>query len=137
MDDEVLVKYWLTNLPWVREHLPMRVPGDGIDLWELSGDALDYLVNDVWASARKRARRAKLAAARGPVQESFLWDAVADEAALFLERRGEQARLARLLGVSRQAVNQYLVSRSSKPDAERTLRILIWLADCRAGRERN
>lgn len=115
----------------------MRTLIDPVEVWDLSAGALDYLVNDVWVSARKRARRAKLAAAKGPVQESFLWDAVADEAAPFLERRGEQARLARLLGVSRQAVNQYLVSRASKPDAERTLRILIWLADCRAGRERN
>ena len=115
----------------------MRVPIDGVDFWALSGEALDYLVNDVWVAARKRARRARLAAEKGPVQESFLWDAVVDSAAPFLKRRGEQARLARLLGVSRQAVNQYLVSRATRPDAERTLQILVWLADRKAGRERN
>lgn len=115
----------------------MRMPIDGVDLWALSGEALDYLVNDVWVAARKRARRAKLAATKGPVRESFLWDAVADAAAPHLKRRGEQARLARLLGVSRQAIHQYFISRKTKPDAERTLQILIWLADCRAGMEKN
>lgn len=115
----------------------MRIPTEGVDLWALSGEALDYLVNDVWVAARKRARRARLAAAKRGPQESFLWDAVADAAAPYIKRRGEQARLSRLLGVSRQAINQYLVSRTSKPDAERTMQILIWLADCRAGREKN
>lgn len=115
--------------------MSMRVPLDGVDFWALSGEALDYLVNDVWAAARKRARRAKLVAARGPAQESFLWDAVVDAAAPHLKRRGEKARLARLLGISRQAVHQHFVARTSKPDAEHALQILVWLADCRAGRK--
>ncbi|HUG13123.1 MAG TPA: hypothetical protein VMM36_19055 [Opitutaceae bacterium] len=113
----------------------MKMPIDGVDFWALSGEAIDFLVNDVWIAARKRARRARLSEAKGPVQESFLWDALADAGAPYLKRRGEQARLARLLGVSRQAVNQYLISRTSKPDAERVLQILVWLADCRAGRK--
>jgi hypothetical protein len=113
----------------------MKMPIDGVDFWALSGEALDFLVNDIWAAARKRARRAKLAAAKGPVQESFLWDAVVDAAGPHLKRRGEKARLARLLGVSRQAVHQHFVSRKTKPDAERTLQVLVWLADCRAGRK--
>lgn len=115
----------------------MRIPLDGVDLWALSGEALDFLVNDVWVAARKRARRARLAASRATPEETFLWDAVVDAAMPFLKRRGEQARLSRLLGVSRQAINQYLVSRTARPDAERTLQLLIWLADRMAGRERN
>ena len=115
----------------------MRIPVEGVDLWALSGEALDFLVNDVWEAARKRARKWRLSRSRPPVAETFLWDAVVDAAVPFLKRRGEQARLARLLGVSRQAVNQYLVSRTARPDAERTLQLLIWLSDSRAGRERN
>lgn len=115
----------------------MKIPPVGADIWALSGEALDYLVNDVWVAARKRARRARLASAKGSVQESFLWDAVVDAAAPHLKRRGEKARLARLLGVSRQAIHQHFVTRRTRPDAEGTLQVLVWLADRRAGREQS
>ena len=105
------------------------------DFWALSGEALDDLVNEVWVAARKHARRARLTPTKGPVQESFLWDAVVDLAQPWLKRRGEKACLARLLGVSRQAIHQYFVSRATRPDAERTIQVLVWLADRRAGRE--
>lgn len=104
------------------------------DVWTLSGDVLDDLVNEIWIAARKTARRARLAAPKGPVQESFLWDTVVDLAQPWLKQRGAKAQLARLLGISRQAVHQHFVARTTRPDAERTLQTLVWLADRRAGR---
>jgi hypothetical protein len=112
----------------------MKKPSEPVDFWALSGDALDDLVNEVWLAARKHARRAKLTATKGPVQESFLWNAVVDLAQPWLEHRGTKAQLARLLGVSRQSIHQHFVLRTTRPDAERTLQVLVWLANCRAGR---
>lgn len=46
---------------------------------------------------------------------------------------GEKARLARILGVPRQRVDDYLVGKRSLPDAERTLILLHWLHARRRG----
>jgi hypothetical protein len=113
----------------------MKKNPEPVDFWALSGEALDDLVKEVWLAARKHARRARLTTTKGAVQESFLWDAVVDLAQPCLKQRGAKAQLARLLGVSRQAIHQHFVSRITRPDAERTLQVLVWLASCRAGRK--
>src|SRR4051812_24535741 len=51
----------------------------------------------------------------------------------WLQRRGEKAQLARLLGVPRQRVHDFLVGRGRMPDAERTMLLLEWLAARRRG----
>ena len=56
-----------------------------------------------------------------------LWNRLATQVRPFLKHRGEKAQLARLLGVHRQAVNEYFASGSRMPDAERTLLLLEWL----------
>ena len=49
--------------------------------------------------------------------------------------RAIQAQLARLLGLQRQAVNEYFVSNRRMPDAERTLLLLEWLRLRQAGKK--
>lgn len=56
-----------------------------------------------------------------------LWNRLCAQVRPLLKKRGEQAQLARLLGVHRQAVNNYFGSQSAMPDAERTLLLLEWV----------
>jgi hypothetical protein len=63
-----------------------------------------------------------------------LWYQLVAEVRPFLKQRGEKAQLARLLGVHRQAVNEYFVSRTRMPDAERTLLLQEWLRARRSGK---
>ncbi|MBI5381270.1 MAG: hypothetical protein HZA31_05160 [Opitutae bacterium] len=64
-----------------------------------------------------------------------LWNELARQARPLLARRGEKAKLARLLGVPRQRVNDYLRATQACPDAERTLLLLCWVARRQQGKE--
>ena len=86
---------------------------------------------DVAARAIKQAR----AKARGPRGEALhpgvdtpLWN----ELSLVLKEQkwawGEKANLARILGVPRQRIDDYIIGNRRMPDAERTLLLLHWLA---------
>jgi hypothetical protein len=52
-----------------------------------------------------------------------------------LSAYGAKARLARILGVPRQRVHQYLRASTACPDAERTLLLLAWVQARRNGRD--
>jgi len=45
-----------------------------------------------------------------------------------LRRRGARALLARELGLHRARIGEYFNRPSAMPDAERTLRLLVWLS---------
>jgi hypothetical protein len=94
-------------------------------------------------AAEATARAVKLAQgmARGPRGDALhpgpdtpLWN----ELSLVLRNQkwayGEKANLARILGVPRQRVDDYIVGRRRLPDAERTLLLLHWLAARQQGR---
>lgn len=63
-----------------------------------------------------------------------MWNALADQLYLALQKRGAKARLARHLGVPRQRVSDFVKNRRL-PDAEMTLRMLHWLAEFHSGRD--
>jgi hypothetical protein len=98
---------------------------------------LDPLANALAAIAEAAARSAKQTARRSrpprgyatlrPGADTPLWNELARVSAQQLTRRGDKARLARLLGVSRQRVHLLLVAKSACPDAERALQLLAWL----------
>jgi hypothetical protein len=89
------------------------------------------------ADAAKRAtvRRRKSGLTLRPGTTTPLWNALAAELANELRNHGHKARLARVLGVSRQTINTWLTGHSSMPDAERTLQLLAWLLAKRKGQE--
>lgn len=64
-----------------------------------------------------------------------LWNELVKQAAPFLRRRGTKARLARVLGVPRQRLQDCLKARRACLDAERTLLLLCWVAEQKQGRE--
>jgi hypothetical protein len=63
-----------------------------------------------------------------PGAQTPLWNELIKFAAPFMHRRGTKTKLARLLGVPRQRIQDYLKQRTAAPDAERTLLLLCWAA---------
>jgi len=96
-------------------------------LWPIAA-LVDLLSPDAQSSYRKRRRSANPGGATlRPGSNTPLWNRLRSQAAPLLKRRGEKAQLARLLGVHRQAINEYFVSETRMPDAERTLLLVEWL----------
>ncbi len=71
--------------------------------------------------------RRKVGGTIRPGRDTPLWNKLSGQIQPLLQRRGEKAQLARLLGVHRQAVNEYFASGQRMPDAERTLLLLEWV----------
>jgi hypothetical protein len=70
-----------------------------------------------------------------PGADTPLWNEIVRRALPHLKRRGEKARLARILGVPRQRLNDYLKTGRACPDAERALLLLCWVASREQGQE--
>ena len=62
-----------------------------------------------------------------PGADTPLWNELAKLAASHLETYGDKANLARILGVPRQRVHEYLVAKTACPDTERALMLLAWV----------
>ena len=93
-------------------------------------DALAAVVEAAARSAKQAARRTRQRrdyATLRPGADTPMWNALAHACAQRLTRRGDKARLARVLGISRQRLHVLVVARSACPDAERTLQLLAWL----------
>lgn len=88
--------------------------------------------------ARKKyreARRRRGYEALRPGSDTPLWNELARACVSDLARYGEKAKLARLLGVSRQRLHMLLVAQTACADAERALQLLAWLQARRHGRD--
>ena len=93
-------------------------------------EALAAVVEAAVRSAKQVARRTRERRDRATLRPGVhppLWNALAHVCAHRLTRRGDNARLARILGLSRQRLHVLLVARSACPDAERALQLLAWL----------
>lgn len=80
---------------------------------------------------RREARRPRIkrGATLRPSDDTPLWNAVAALVRPRLRRRGARALLARELGLHRARIGEFFGGASSAmPDAERTLRLLVWLS---------
>ena len=63
-----------------------------------------------------------------PSDDTPLWNALVSLVAPRLRRRGARTLLARELGLHRARSGEYFNRHSAMPDAERTLRLLVWLS---------
>lgn len=79
-------------------------------------------------------RRTRRGATLRPGKDTPLWNELRAQIRPHLRRRGEQANLARVLGLPRQRVHAFMSSGTQMPDAERTLQLLAWLLVARRGR---
>jgi len=95
-------------------------------------DALEEISRELARAARKRVSNQRARTKRGatlrPGPETPLWNALIAMAEPTLRRRGAKATLARELGLHRARVSEYFGRRSSMPDAERALQLLVWLS---------
>jgi hypothetical protein len=96
--------------------------------------ALGDLILDAALLMAKQSRlafRIEQHGARGatlrPGRDTPLWNELRAQVAPHLVKYGDQAKLARLLGLPRQRVNSFVKGGSQMPDAERTLQLLAWL----------
>jgi ribosomal protein L30/L7E len=86
------------------------------------------------AKAPRAARRGRGGETLRPGAETPLWNALVAQVRPLLKGHGEQAKLARLLGLHRQSIHAYFSAVNRMPDAERTLQLLAWLVAQRQGR---
>jgi hypothetical protein len=95
-----------------------------------SAEALEPLAKELAARLRRRLRPAPVprGATLRPGLGTPLWLAVVAAMRPHLTARGARARLAHELGVHRSQVSKYFTATSAMPDAERALRLLVWLA---------
>jgi hypothetical protein len=92
----------------------------------------------VRAAARERKRPKsgpRPGQTRRPGPGTPIWNELAKHALPFLRKRGEKVKLARVLGIPRQRLNDYLHARAACPDAETALLLLCWLSCRQQGRE--
>jgi hypothetical protein len=93
-------------------------------------DALIVAAESMAADTHK-AFRISRRGARGdtlkPGPQTPLWSSLVAQVRPHLKAHGESAKLARLLGLHRQAIHSYFTVGTRMPDAERTLQLLAWL----------
>ncbi len=70
-----------------------------------------------------------------PGSDTPLWTSLVRVTLPLLRKRGTKAHLARILGLPRQRLNEFFVERTATPDAERTLRLLVWIAQRNRGKD--
>ena len=92
-------------------------------------DAIDRELEQVMHTRREARRpRIKRGATLRPGDDTPLWNALISLVGPRLRRRGARALLARELVLHRARIGEYFTRRSAMPDAERTLRLLVWLS---------
>ena len=85
------------------------------------------------SAAFRVGRRPKRGGTLRPGKETPLWNTLRAQIRPLLAKRGDQAKLGRLLGLPRQRVQAFATAGSQMPDAERTLQLLAWLSLVRQG----
>lgn len=100
-------------------------------------EALAIVAQALMVAAQKqiaKSTRSRRGQTLRPGAHTPMWNALAS--AVYPQVRGRygaQSKLARILGVPPQRVHDYLVARTATPDAERTLQLLVWLAQRESG----
>lgn len=98
-------------------------------------DGLIWVARDLARAAANQLppRVRRRGATLRPGAATPMWNALVLAATPYLRKRGEKVRLARILGVPAPRLHEYLLAKSAMPDAERTLLLLHWVAQRRAG----
>lgn len=78
---------------------------------------------------RKRARSRHRGVIRRPGEDTPLWNALIAAVRPHLVKRGAKSNLARVLGVPRQRIYQYITRPTAMPDAETVLHLVLWLGN--------
>ena len=103
-------------------------------LGELILQAATAMASQSRKAFRGSPRRVRSNLTLRPGRETPLWSELRTQLQPHLVRYGDQAKLARVLGLPRQRVNAFVTGGGQMPDAERTLQLLAWLIAVRQGR---
>jgi hypothetical protein len=108
---------------------------------DISLDLAIMLMDAAVESARRtaksvlRERRPRIGETLKPGIDTPMWNELCRAVESRLTRYGEQARLARVLGLPRQRVHEMIRARRHVPDGERVLLLLAWLHARNSGRD--
>jgi len=92
-------------------------------------DAIDReLTKEMHRRREARRPRIKRGATLRPSDDTPLWNALVSLVEPRLKHRGSRALLARELGLHSARIGDYFKRHAAMPDAERTLRLLVWLS---------
>ena len=97
----------------------------------LAGAAIAFL--EERRRAFRTARPPRKGATLRPGRDTPLWNALVAEVRPQLRKYGTQVNLGRLLGLDRQTIHAYFITRPRMPDAERAMQLLTWLIAVRKG----
>jgi len=95
---------------------------------ELLEMASRQLIQEHRKRATSRRPRVRCGATLRPGSDTPLWNALVAAVKPRLRKRGDRALLARELGLHRARVGEFFDQQSGMPDAERTLRLVLWLS---------
>ncbi|MDI1318600.1 MAG: hypothetical protein PSW75_00195 [bacterium] len=107
--------------------MPSKLAGV-VALAEIINVLGEELTKEMHRRREARRPRIKRGATLRPSDDTPLWNAVISLVEPRLRRRGARALLARELGLHRARIGEYFKRSSAMPDAERTLRLLVWLS---------
>jgi hypothetical protein len=108
-----------------------RTPELPLKLAELIVAAAVEMARDSQKAFRISDRGRGHGATLRPGRETPLWNELRAQLRPYLKKYGEQANLARVLGLPRQRINDFVTGGAQMPDAERTLQLLAWLMAAR------
>lgn len=106
-----------------------RIPRPLDDLAELL-EFLSHTAVEQIAETRKglkQVRSNKGGESLHPGEQTPLWNAMVTALRPHLTQRGAKSNLARVLGLPRQRIYEYITRPTVLPDAETTLHLLLWL----------
>ena len=112
-------------------HPQLRLP---LDLAGAILDAASLMARQTPQAYRLVFPPAHRGATLRPGKATPLWNELRAQLRPHLKKRGEQANLARVLGLPRQQINAFVTGGGRMPDAERTLQLMAWLLAVRQGR---
>ena len=117
--------------------LPLRFPAQLELPAALAVALMEAAAKSVQTAVQKarRARRPRRGDTLKPGVQTPLWNELSAAVRTELRLYGERARLARVLGVPRQRVTEFLRNERYLPDAERALLLLVWLQLRRESRD--
>jgi hypothetical protein len=98
-----------------------------VEIAEAAGGSLARATARPSRNDRNRVRR--------PGPTTPLWNACADLIHAELRTKNAKVLLARYLGIPKQRLTDFVVTRTRLPDAELALQLLTWVAEKRAGRD--
>ncbi len=104
-------------------------------------EGLELLARELARRARQTAKAPRPPSPRGstlrPGTETPLWNALVDLTKPHLKPWGARAVLARELNLHRARMGEFFDEQTAMPDAERALRLLLWLADRKPRKKRS